>query len=436
MSTIDGLASGLSTSSLISSLMQVEAAPQASLKGKVTKQQSAVTAYQSVNTKLAALEAAAKTMGQLSTWRSVAATSSSSSVTATAVNSNASSTGSVTFDVKSLARAQMSTARVPAAGDVTGGANMLTITVGNNESVDIDVSEDNSAAGVASAINANGLGIKATVVTTAEGETVLQLTGTKTGQENAFTVSGLNAVVQTPTEAKDAVLQVGDLATGGYTVSSSSNSFTKLITGTTITVNKEELGVTVEAKPDSQAVADKMKALVEAANSALSDISSKTAISTTSASGTAKTTGAALSGDFMVRQIADKILGSVSAGGSGDYKSLSKLGVELSSGGKLTFNAETFKKQFETDPTGLREAAATFAEKVEKVADDQQTNVTNAVTSRTTVIKSLNDQISNWDIRLSARKRTLEKQFTGLETAMSKMKNQSNWLSGQIASLG
>src|SRR5262249_42068763 len=108
-SSVDGLVSGLSTSSMISQLMQIEAQPQTRLKTKVSTAQTAVKSYQSVNSKVAALKSAGDTLGQLSTWRSIKATSSSSSVTAsTSTNLNA-ATGSLTFNVTSLATKQFTT---------------------------------------------------------------------------------------------------------------------------------------------------------------------------------------------------------------------------------------------------------------------------------------------------------------------------------------
>jgi flagellar hook-associated protein 2 len=118
-SSIDGLVSGLSTSSMITALMKVEAAPQDRLKTKVTTAQTAVASYQSVNSKLSALKSAADDLGQLSTWRAVKPTSSSSSVTATAVGGVNTVTGTMTFDVVRLAKGQVSTARVDPQADIT-----------------------------------------------------------------------------------------------------------------------------------------------------------------------------------------------------------------------------------------------------------------------------------------------------------------------------
>ncbi len=119
MTSVSGLVSGLDTATIVSQLLQVEAAGQTRLKSKVTNEEKGITAYQSVNTKLAAAKSAADDLGKLSTWRSAKATSTSSTVSATTTNSNTTQTGSVTFDVISLAKAQISTTRAAGTGDAT-----------------------------------------------------------------------------------------------------------------------------------------------------------------------------------------------------------------------------------------------------------------------------------------------------------------------------
>ena len=59
-STVDGLVSGMDTTSMIASMMKIEAAPQNLLKNKVATQQTAVSSYQSVNSQLSGLKNAAR----------------------------------------------------------------------------------------------------------------------------------------------------------------------------------------------------------------------------------------------------------------------------------------------------------------------------------------------------------------------------------------
>jgi flagellar hook-associated protein 2 len=427
-SSIDGLVSGLSTSSLISQLMQVESLPQSRLKTKVSDEQKTVTAYQSVNTKLAALKTAADNLGQLSTWRAVKATASSNAVTATAAGGVNTITGSVTFNVVSLARAQISTAQVASTGDITTGGS-ISVTVGTAAPVAVDISLDRTAKGVVEAINAKGLGVKASLVTTSTGTSVLQLTAAKTGTAGAFSVTGFDPVLQTPVSALDAKIEVGDPAAGGYAVTSSSNTFTGLISGVTLTANKVENNVTVDVTADAGGMAGKMQALVDAANGALSDIAAQTKYDA------ANKTASVLTGDFMVRQLGGDILSTISNGLTG-YGSLSQFGVQLDRGGKLTFDAEKFKAAYAADPEKIKTVGIQFADNVEALATKQQENVTAAITGRKSLIDSLTKQVENWDFRLAGRKEALQRQFTNLETTLSKMKSQSTWLAGQLSSLG
>ena len=424
--TVDGLVSGMSTSTMISQLMQIEAAPQTRLKTKVSDAQSVVTAYQSVNTKISALKTAADSLGQLSTWRGVKPVASSTSVTATATaGSTNTATGSITFDVVALAKAQVSTARVASEGNVTGGAT-LTVTTGTGDPVAIDISADQSAQGISDAINAAGLSVKASVVKTGSGDSVLQFTGTKTGAENAFTVEGLDFDVKTAVAASDATLQVGGSSEeGGYSVTSSTNTFTGLMSGVTLTATKLETGVTVDVSADTSGIADKIKAMVDAANDLLTEVGKQTAFN----AGTGK--GSTLTGDFTVRQISQAVLSTVSQGQS-DLGSLSKIGIELDRSGKLTFKKETFEAAYKADPGTIQTAGLSFAETVENLTIKQTADVTNAVTGRKSYIDSMNAQIDNWDIRLSARQEALTKQYASLETALSNLKSQSSYLSSQL----
>jgi flagellar hook-associated protein 2 len=61
--------------------------------------------------------------------------------------------------------------------------------------------------------------------------------------------------------------------------------------------------------------------------------------------------------------------------------------------------------------------------------------LTTAIQSRNSQVKELNDRISDWDVRLDARQNALQRQYSALEVALGKLKNQSTWLAGQLAGL-
>jgi flagellar hook-associated protein 2 len=374
------------------------------------------------------MKTAADAVGSTSTaWQSAKATSSDSAVAANAAAGAAA--GTVTFDVTQLARNQISTTTVatPATAATTG--NTVSITIGAGAPVDIDVTADRSASGVAAAINAKGIGVKAALVTNSTGQTVLQLTSTKTGTANGFTVTGLDvAPVKTAVVAQNAQITVGDPLNGGYTVTSDTNSFANLMPGVTITANKVQSGVTVSIDADADAIAAKMQAFVDATNTALAELSKQGAFSPGAKS------QAPLAGEFVLRQMSQEIL-SATGNGLAGFGSFKQVGVELNRDGTLKFDKEAFLKAYAADPAKAQTGATALGDALKTVAGGAQTNVTSLTQNHNTMIKSLNDQIDNWDVRLTTRQASLQRQYSNLEVVLGKLKNQSNWLAGQIAGL-
>src|SRR5438094_10656260 len=94
-SSVDGLVSGLDTTTIITQLMAIEKQPQDALKRKQSQANTMVSVYQALNTKFAALQSAAQDISRVAGWKVMKATSSSGNVTATATS--AASTGALRF---------------------------------------------------------------------------------------------------------------------------------------------------------------------------------------------------------------------------------------------------------------------------------------------------------------------------------------------------
>ncbi len=459
----------MQTSSMIKSLMQVEAAPQTKLKTKVETAQTAVASYQSVNAKLKAVKSAAESIARLDTWRSLKATTTSDAVTATASGGVAGMSGSITFDVQKVARAQTSTLQVSTTSQTF--PTSFTITAGKWNPDDSDANTDEFVASaapdatktinvgspptaekVALAVNNADMGIRAYVVQTGEGAGVLQFTSTKSGAANGFRINGLEDLQDTTkrvsdTPAQDAVLKMNPGSASPYTVNSSTNTFSNVMPGVTITATKEAQNVSVTATSDVSAMTAKIQAYVDAANEAFTEIKTQTAYNAETK------TGSPLTGDFTVRQMNQTMLSMISGGlaykknnydadgtltGTTDvaFGSLSQLGIELSRDGTLSFDGAKFEAEYAKDPSKIQGGAIGFANQVKDLVTKQSNSVTDVITGRKNEIDSLNGQIENWDVRLSARRLALQRQYAALETSLGKLSNQSSWLSGQLSGLG
>jgi flagellar hook-associated protein 2 len=437
---VDGIVSGMNTTQIVSQLMQVEALPQTALKTKVTTVQSGLTAWQSLNTRFASLKTASEVLGGSklgdffkppTAWQSLGATSSNPTVVAAATT--ATTAGSITFDVALTARAN---SRVYAevsgltatAADKTAG---LTFTVGGKPAVTVDLT-DGSLSGVVSAINATkDLGVTAAAVQVRDGVFRLQLTATRTGEANGFTVTGIQPPEEKTTAGRDASIMVG--GAGGYEVKSSSNTFTDVLPGVTFTVSAESTpGVTVTSARDAKGIADKMQSMIDAANMALADMDRVSAYNPTS-----KVSGA-LAGDASIRMLDGRVSGTVNQPANG--KSMATIGVQLDRSGRLTFDKAVFQAALEKDPAAVEATATVLATRLTKVATDATAPstgvITKAVDGQNSTIRSLNTRISEWDTRLEARRLSIQRQFTAMETALGKLKSQSGWLASQLSTLG
>lgn len=421
---LGGTAGQIDTTSLINQLMAAQAIPQSELKDQLATLQNQQGAYQAINTKIAAVQTAAQALTDPTAWQATAATSSSSAVAAT--SSAGAAVGSTTFSVTQLARAQVTTVAADSSGTVVSVPS-AGISVTDSAGVVHPIPlTGGSATAVAAAINSAGIGVRASVVQTSSGM-ILQVVSAKTGLANGFTLSGTDSTPATVVGAQDAQVAVGDPQAGGYTVTSPTNTFTGVIPGVTFSVNSVASDVTVSVGSDQQAISDKVKALVDAANAALSEVSTDTA------------KGAVLQGRYDARAAGTAIASAVSAGTSAG-QSLKSWGIDLDSKGQMSFDPTAFAAAYAADPAGTQTAVAgSFATALNTAATTAVAPVTGTITATlaamTTRSTDLNDEINTWTDRLSSVRSGLQLKYAAMETALAKLQSQSTYLSSMFNNL-
>jgi flagellar hook-associated protein 2 len=467
-SSIDGLVSGLNTTSLISQLMKVEAMPQDALKTRQASTTKLITALQSVNTKVASLATFATNTADPASWTAATATVStpaSGTVSATATTTSSAQPGSMTFSVDQVATAQVSLSNLVPDNGTLVPQSPPSVTVRKADGTYLTVEPaSGSLADVAAAVNkAADAGIRATVVRVTTGATPeyrIQFTGTTTGADGSFEVfAGTQADVVAATAAgTDQSLRIDQnsfqLAQNAkvtlwkgnpaleQTVEQSSNTFSELMTGVDVTVTKVTAAgddpTTVTVARDSAAMSTMAKNFIGSLGLALSDISSQTATTTTTdSSGKAKVTGGVLSGESAVRDLSQQLVSAASMPVGG--KSPSSVGITLNMDGTFTFDEDAFATAFAADPAGVQTMLTGIASRVQSVAttasDASTGTLTEKITSEQGVVSNLGDQIDGWDVRLQLRQTALEKTYSALEVSLSNLQSQQSWLTGQLASL-
>lgn len=443
--SISGLASGLDTATIINQLMQLEAASQNRLKAKVASETNVRSVLQALNTKIASIATRAAELAKPSTWTALTASVTGTAVTANATSGAAAGTYEITVNQKAVAHQHTFTQTAAMATQIVADGRSLIL-----ETADGPVTVNTgtgSLRDVITGLNAPGTGVRASTVVLDDGTHRLRVEARDTGSAAAFTLrldddSDLLAGSSVRTG------QNASISIGGDTVTSATNTFTAPLSGVSLTLAADAVAgdtAVVTVAPDTAAMVKNVKGLIDAVNLALADIDFQS-----KAGGTGK--AGPLAGDANVRSLRTALLSSVYPI---DGTSLADLGIQLDRTGRIQFNEEKFTAAYEADrsavtarfaagarPADLAEGVVHdpgFAGRLEALAKRESNSIDGTLTlaaqGRSTAIRQLEDSIFAWDRRLDLRRTNLTRQFTALETALSQMNSQSNWLAGQIGSM-
>ncbi|MEO9014238.1 MAG: flagellar filament capping protein FliD [Terrimesophilobacter sp.] len=430
---VDGLVSNLDTTSLINSLMQIEAGPQTLLKNRVSTTQTVVTALQGLNSKVADLATLAGKTTEAGTLDFFVATSGSAGVTASA--GAGTSAGSIDIVVDRLAQAQVSLSGPMTAWPDTN----LTITAADGTATPVTAAST-SLDDVVSAINSAKAGVAAIKVAAGKDangvdQFRIQLTATRTGAEGAFAVSGTTAALTVFKSAQDAQVTLW----GDTPITSSTNTFSNLLPGVSVAVSAvSPEPVTVTVARDDAKTGTTASALIGGVNDLLAYITTKTAVTnSTNASGAPVVSGGVFTGDSTVRDIQQRVRTAASAPVNG--KSPSEFGISITRDGTMQFDAEKFSAALASDPSATQAVVQEISSRIQVVAaaasDKYDGQITAEITGQQSALKDMNNQISDWDRRLTSRRTTLERTYAALEVQLGKMNSQSSWLTSQLAAL-
>lgn len=232
-------------------------------------------------------------------------------------------------------------------GVLSGGLRAGTVTAKN-----VSVG-DGSLATVVANINNAQVGITATAVQVGANAYRLQITSNTAGALNGANVaaSEFDAAVGgfvTLTEASDARVTVGS-GPGAYQITSATNTVSGMLPGVTVTLKSvSATPVTITASRDVNAIADKVKAIVDEANKVKKAIDAATAydVETRKAS--------PLTGDSVSRRILSELNRALSdAVPWATPGSPGLAGVSVDKTGQYTFDSAKFTTAFNADPEGM-----------------------------------------------------------------------------------
>ncbi|HUR86066.1 MAG TPA: flagellar filament capping protein FliD [Solirubrobacteraceae bacterium] len=427
---LSGLASGLDTESIITSLMTVERQPRTRLALADTQAQARQTALRELSAKLKSVRDAAAALHSTTTWADVQKVTSSDVARISVRAQGSVAPGARVLEVSSLAvTAQHAFAYATS-------ATAQSITIGT---FTLAVDPDTDVATVASAINDRDDAPASAVV--AGGKLVL--TSRTSGEDGDFSTGATPLLAEDPAYARvgaDAVYTID-----GVPKTSPSNVITDKILGAEITLKATTAApVTIAATDpaiDEDAVKAKVTAFVTAYNSTVDHIRGKLAEKPVK---DATTNADAVKGLFYGDTMLSGVLSSMRA----ELGDLADLGISTGApSGTATFSADAVAGKLKVDDTklaaaladdadGLRTRLQAFSDRLAAVVTPiAGARVDERLSSVDATRKRLADAMAATDVRLANKEQRLRAQFTAMESALSASQSAMAQLQSQLGSL-
>ncbi|BDZ39179.1 flagellar filament capping protein FliD [Microbacterium suwonense] len=449
---LDGLVSGLDTTSLIKALMDVQAIPRNLLNAKMTDKGVVISNLQSLNSSLQELATKAKDAAVPGSMARFTTASSSPAVTVAA----GAEAGEIAADIVVDRIAQRHTVVTAAYAAWPDDPPVLTLQNAAGEKLQI-TADSTSPQDVARAISSAGFGVTARAIasgTDADGNPAyrLQLTAADAGAAGVFQVfRGDIAAVDAGTATDlagdpgaaviaagvDAQIRLWAGTAAEQTITSASGTFTDLFPGIDVTVTAVTTDpVTVTVASDTAEQAKAHGEFITGIATILGRIAKGSTATVAASVGDATTLGV-FTGDSTVRALRLALTDAVQHPVEG--MSPSSVGIDVDRHGVLTFDEERFAAAVADDPAKVSRMFSGIAARVQDVAETYSDKYDGLLTSRITgqqsEVTSLGEQIERWDVRLAQRKSTLERTYARLETQLAQLQSQSSYLTSQLAAL-
>ncbi|MDX1969747.1 MAG: flagellar filament capping protein FliD [Planctomycetaceae bacterium] len=312
--------------------------------------------------------------------------------------------------------------------------------ISSRRTLSVDIAATDTLNGIVSKINLIGGTIRASVVNS--GSAIngfrLALTSTVAGTAGQFIAEegALGLDISTQEVGQDALLRIGSNPETGFLVASSSNTFTNVAGNFDVTLKQVgDFAANVSATVDRDGIAKALQSFATSYNSYVDLSTNLTKFDT------ATQTRAALQGTSAPLTILSRFsaLVNIVVGSPGDdVRSLADVGLKLTTGGKLTFDAARLNSALDAAPDQVLDLFAKtdtgFGVQFTAALDGFNDRFTGSLTLQSESLEKnidqLTERIAAIDARLGVRRGRLELQFANLETILSGLQSQQTSLTG------
>jgi flagellar hook-associated protein 2 len=439
--SISGLGSGFDWQSTVDQLRQVENNQRINpLNTQKTAYQDKLSAWQTLTTKLSALQTAASELKDSSGFGLYSSTLSSSSplVTAdsllTATAGSGAAKGRYDIIVSQLAQAEQLESKPYASNTADAGeTGSLTIN-GSATPVSLD---GKSLTEIRDAINALNTGTSATGVTASilkvsTSEYRLLLSSDKAGETaGAITLTGSSmdratygfTSLRSPLDAEFIV-------NGSITIKRPSNTVGDAIPGVTLTLKKQDPAttVTVDVDQDSQAIQGKIQKFIDAYNDVMGFIDKQTSYDSA-----AKKIGGPLFADSTLKSIKSTLQSTIVNGG------LNSIVKTISGSNNISLDTAKLSAALQTDFSNTVALFNTMSQSLYTSSNNWTDSISGTVTlqqnSIQNSVKAIDAKITATQSRIDRKMEMYTAQFIAMDSALNQMQAQQSYLSSQLASL-
>jgi len=346
--SFSGIASGLDTDAIVSSLMQIERLPIGRLNAQRADYNAKLDAWTSITTKLSDFRTSVDDARSTADFNGfVSAKSSNEDAITVSLAGNPPPT-SLSVNIDQLATThQAVTGSGFAESDSLVGAGTFTLTVGGT-STDFTTDAATTLAQLATDIAAADLGLSASVIQVSEGDHRLLLTASESGADASFTATSdiaAFATIDTVAQGQDAIARLGDPITG-LQLTRSTNVFTDVVDGLSFTALATTTApVDITVGRDADAAFEAIKEVFTSANSLLSEIESQTDYNAESSR------DSPLTGDRTARNMVLTLQSALSelVPNGGDFSTIGQIGVSFQRDGTYEIDDEVLLAALETD---------------------------------------------------------------------------------------
>ncbi len=434
---VDGIVSGMDTSSLISAMVSVYSLPRDQLEQDIDDTEEKVEAVSGLKNRLEDLEEALDAIEDEDDFKVFKATYSDTEAFTATANGEAIS-GAYDIEITALARAELEVSEGFSSKSTSGlfGSGTLSITYAGDTS-EVTVDSDASLSDVASSIDAID-GLRAYVLDTGSDTDPFKLVvqGEDTGADNTISFSTSSWTGSEIEFTENRTAQDASLLVNGIKVTNETNTINDSVPGLDIelfqtTSSAKEVTVAL----DREGIRANVQAVLDAHGEVVDWVSSKSSFNS----------DAGIKGPFVGETTVTRVMRSLQKVISSTYSagetldSLTVMGIKTQSTGKLSLDASTFDDALDDyldDVVGMFTGedgfGAAMKDQIDVYIDPVDGTLVSFKDSLEERIGNMEDQVASYEYRIERYENRLRAQFSSMEAMLGSMQGTSSYLNAYL----